>query len=99
MLVLGLDPDNSTLRDRYDRIASGLDVPDPQDVPEELLERDGVLEPEAVLAASFWDVLRDARERDVPRKEGVRALRKALKSDFGRRVSRRRLRDVLPLPA
>jgi hypothetical protein len=99
MLVLGLDPDNDTLSDRYDRIAAGLDVPDPQDVPEDLLDRSGTLDPDTVLGASFWDVLRDARERDVPRKEGMRALRKALRGDFGRRVSRRRLRDVLPLPA
>jgi hypothetical protein len=97
MLVLGLDPDNGTLRDRYDRIAADVDLPDPQDVPEDLLERTEILDPEAVLAGSFWDVLRDKRE--VPRREGMRALRRALRSDFGRRVSRRRLRAVLPLPA
>ena len=99
MLVLGLDPDNSTLAERHERIAEEVVVPDPQDVPDDLVDREGVLDPEAVLAASFWDVLRDARERDVTRKEGMRALRKALRADFGRRVSRRRLRAVLPLPA
>ena len=99
MLVLGLDPDDRTLEKRYDRVAEDLVTPDPQDVPEELLERRDVLDPEAVLGASFWDVLREAQAGDMPRKEGMRALRKALRSDFGRRVSRRRLRAVLPLPA
>jgi hypothetical protein len=99
MLVLGLDPDDRTLDKRYDRIVEEAVVPDPQEVPEELLERTGALDAETVLAASFWDVLRDAQARDVPRREGMRALRKALRSDFGRGVSRRRLRAVLPLPA
>ncbi len=99
MLVLGLDPDDQTLDKRYDRIADDVVKPDPQDVPDDLLERRDVLDPEAVLGASFWDVLRDAQTGGTERKDGMRALRKALKSDFGRRVSRRRLRAVLPLPA
>ena len=99
MLVLGLDPDDRTLDQRYEKIERDIVVPDPQDVPDDLLERRDVLEPEAVLGASFWDVLREGQTGDIPRKDGLRALRKALKSDFGRRVSRRRLRAVLPLPA
>ena len=99
MLVLGLDPANWRLSKRYDKIVEELVVPDPQDVPDELLERRDVLDAEAVLAASFWDVLRDAQGGGTERKEGLKALRKAVRSDFGRSVSRRPLRAVLPLPA
>jgi hypothetical protein len=56
-----------------------------------------VLEPEKVLGASFWDVLRDGRENDVPREQGVKALRKAVKKDLGRgALSGRRLLGALP---
>jgi hypothetical protein len=99
MLVLGLDPGNRTLEKRYDRIVEKAVVPDPQEVPEDLLERRDVLDPDAVLGASFWDVLRDARSAGTARKEGIRSLRGAVREDFGRAVSPRRLRDVLPLPA
>jgi hypothetical protein len=99
MLVLGLDPDSTALRDRHDAIARRAKTPDPQDVPRELLERRDALEPQAVLDASFWEVLRDARSRGMPRADGVKALRKAVRDDFGRRVSRRPLRALLPVPA
>jgi hypothetical protein len=37
-----------------------------------------------VLAASFWSVLRDLRERGVGREDGLPALRAAIERDFGR---------------
>ena len=41
-----------------------------------------MVDPEAGLAASFWSALRDARERGVPREEGLPAVRAAIASDF-----------------
>jgi hypothetical protein len=60
-------------------------VPDPQEVPADILERRRVLDPEAVLSASFWSLLREARECDLPRSEGLPRLRRAVRKDFGRR--------------
>jgi hypothetical protein len=57
LLVLGLDPDSRVLAERYEAIAQELVTPDPQDVPRDVLERRGVLDPEAVLNASFWPLL------------------------------------------
>ena len=99
MVVLGLDPDSRVLSERYDRIVERAAVPDPQKVPRRLAERRDVLDAEAVLDASLWAALRDARAADVPRSEGVKTVRSAVRGDFGRRVSRRRLLGALPLPA
>jgi hypothetical protein len=96
LLVLGLDPENTVLADRYDEIAGGFVTPDPQDVPADVLERRGALDPEAVLGAAFWDVLRESRGRRIPRDEGVRALRDALRADFGKQVSGTGRRGLLP---
>ena len=82
-LVLGLDPDSRVLADRLDAITEGLVQPDPQPVPAAVLERRGVLEPDAVLAAGFWSLLRDLRARGVPRDEGLPQLRAAIERDFG----------------
>ena len=71
------------LADRLGAITDGVVQPDPQPVPEAVLERRGALEPQAVLDASFWQLLRDLRERGVSRDEGLPALRAAVERDFG----------------
>jgi hypothetical protein len=98
LLVLGLDPDSRVLSERYDEIEADLVAPDPQELPRDIAERKHVLDPDKVLAASFWQLLREARANGTPRDEGVKALRKSVKKDLGR-VSGRRLRDALPLRA
>jgi predicted O-methyltransferase YrrM len=60
LLVLGLDPQNRTLADHYDEILAEYRHPDPQPVPEDVMDRLSVLPPQRVLDASFWDVLADA---------------------------------------
>src|SRR3954468_6481828 len=82
LMVLGLDPDSRVLADRLDAITRSLVTPDPQSVPADVLERRGVIEPEAMLAASFWSVLRDGRERGLSREEGLPAVRAAIARDF-----------------
>lgn len=54
MVVLGADPANRVLRERYDAITSGWLVPDPQVVPAAILERAHAVEPERLLAADLW---------------------------------------------
>jgi hypothetical protein len=82
-LVLGLDPDSRVLGDRLDALCDGLVSPDPQPVPAAVLERRGALDPDTVLAASFWAALRDLRARGVDRERGLPALRSAIAGDFG----------------
>jgi hypothetical protein len=99
LVVLGLDPRSRVLHRRYGEIVEGAVTPDPQRVPAAVLERRGVLDPEAVLASGVWPLLRDARAAGVPRAEGLRSLRTALRRDLGRRVSPGRLRRLLPASA
>jgi hypothetical protein len=89
LLVLGLDPASTLLVERYDQIVLDTVVPDPQPIPAEILERGGAIDPETVLSASFWSVLRDARERGVSRRRGLRELRRRVRADLGVRAGRR----------
>jgi hypothetical protein len=95
LLVLGLDPSNTVLADRYDDIVADLVVPDPQEVPQAVLDRKGALAPDQVLSAGLWSVLRDARDRGVPAKDGRKALRKAVADELGAGVSGGGLRRFL----
>jgi hypothetical protein len=98
LLVIGLDPGNRVLGARYDALLEEAITPDPQDVPAELLERRGVLDPERVLESRVWPVLRDLRDQGAPRRAGIRDLRRAANSDLGR-VSPGVLRRLLPVSA
>lgn len=66
LLVLGLDPQNRTLADHYDEILAEYRHPDPQPVPEDVMDRLSVLPPQRVLDAGFWDVLADANPDASP---------------------------------
>lgn len=81
LLVLNLDPKSTTLDERYDEIEAEIVTPDPQDVPDAILQRAEVLDPEQVLKASFWKTLKDE-------KAGPDKLRKAVKRSFGKGLSR-----------
>lgn len=72
LVVLGLDPSNTVLTDNYDAIMAEFRRPDPQPVPPELLDRLSIVPPHRVLAAPFWQALRDAPADAGP--EQVRAL-------------------------
>lgn len=98
LLVMTLDPRNRVLRERYEQIIGEVVVPDPQDVPDDVLQRHGTLDPGAVLSASFWSVLRESRETGVPPNEGIPRLRRAIRRDFGGRVVPRALRRFIRSP-
>jgi hypothetical protein len=94
LLVLGLDPGSRVLAENYDAIAREVVVPDPQDVPREVLERRGVLDPQAVLDAPFWPWLaRRGDSRLAARGLGRRIRREA------RELSAMPLREAVPAPA
>src|SRR3954447_2787676 len=84
LLVLGLDPSNRVLQARYDLLLEQAVTPDPQDVPADVLERRGVLDPERVLQSRMWPLLRDLRDQRATRRAGLRDLRRAVRRDLGR---------------
>jgi hypothetical protein len=59
--VFGADPENNVLKNEYDKIIEEFVVPDPQDVPEEVLVRKNAVRPETLLRADFWPALARAR--------------------------------------
>ncbi|MDQ1010817.1 hypothetical protein QFZ82_005302 [Streptomyces sp. V4I23] len=59
--VFGADPESTVLKNAYDKIIEEYVVPDPQDVPEEVLVRKNAVQPEALLGADFWPGLIRAR--------------------------------------
>lgn len=66
LVVLGLDPQNTVLSDRYDEIMAEFRRPDPQPVPADLLDRLAIVPPQRVLDAPFWGVLRELPEGSTP---------------------------------
>ena len=93
-VVLGLDPLDTSLRERYDAIVAEAVTPDPQHVPARVMGRDGALDPQRVLDSRVWDVLRRAREQGTSRRRGIHAVRRAVKRDLGVSVPRPRLVDL-----
>jgi hypothetical protein len=81
LVVLGLDPSDTTLADAYAEIVA-REVP-ATDVPMELLTREIALAPERLLAAPVWEVLRKLRERRAAPEEGAGELADALARAFG----------------
>lgn len=78
LVVFGADPRSTVLRDRYDEIVAEYDAPDPQKVPETVLERTGAVVPQDLLGAGFWRPLARARRHGVRRARGWEPLRGAV---------------------
>ncbi|MEU0082788.1 class I SAM-dependent methyltransferase [Streptomyces sp. NPDC006274] len=79
--VFGADPDSTVLKNGYDKIIEEYVVPDPQNVPQEVLVRKNAVQPEALLGADFWPALVRARTLRRPRsafapvRRGIEAVR------------------------
>jgi len=58
------DPSSTALAERYDALVEEFVVPDPQVVPQPILDRTRAIEPERLLEAPIWEDLR--RLRSVP---------------------------------
>jgi hypothetical protein len=81
LVVLGLDPSDTTLVDEYAEIVDGA-VPDAR-VPVEVLTRETALAPQRVLAAPVWDVLYTLRERGTTVEGGAGELARVVARSFG----------------
>lgn len=75
LVVLGADPYNATLHERYDRLLTEWITPDPQRIPPEILKRTGAVEPEAFLASPIIPLLLKHRREGRKRGRGYDELR------------------------
>ena len=80
LLVLGCDPRNTVLAERYDSIVSEYATPDPQDVPLAITTRETALEPSSVAGANVWAELRRARGSGLSREAGWDAVCRSVES-------------------
>ena len=62
VVVLLPDAASTALLSAYDDMVEALVVPDPQDVPHEILTRSRAIDPETLLAAPVWEDLRGLRD-------------------------------------
>ena len=74
LVVLGADHDSRVLAERYDEITREWAVPDPQQVPDWILERRTAVAPEALLGSPLWGDLVHARARHASRAAGLRMI-------------------------
>ena len=77
-VVFGADPENTVLKDKYSEIVEEWVVPDPQKVPESILERLHAVQPEVLLDSPLWPELVKARNRRATRSRGEGGLRSRL---------------------
>ena len=77
-VVLGADPVSRVLPARMDELVRTLAVPDPQRIPEAVLERVGAVDPERLLASGVWERLRRQRHRSGRTYDAVRRELEAL---------------------
>jgi hypothetical protein len=85
LVVCGLDSSNTVLGDHYDEIVSEW-VERERDVPTEILEREGKVEPTALLDSAVWDVVRDLRVNAVDPATAQQRIRAVLDSGERRRA-------------
>jgi hypothetical protein len=80
-VVLLPDAGSRVLLDRYDELMAEMVVPDPQDVPVELLERKDAVDPVRLVESPIWSRLQLLRHRKRGTPDDVRSVvRDALES-------------------
>ena len=75
LVVLGADPYSKVLHQRYDQLLAEWVTPDPQSVPNEVLKRQGAVDPEAFLASPIIPLLLKHRRGGRKRGRGYDELR------------------------
>jgi hypothetical protein len=77
LVVLGADPANQVLHDRYDELLAEWVKPDPQDVPAEILDRRGAVDPRRFVDSPIIPTLLKHRDLGTARDEGLQEVREA----------------------
>ena len=80
LVVLGADARNRRLRSAYDRLVAQQLRPDPQDVPVEIIERHGAIDPVRFFESPLLDEVRSSRRFGRRRLDRVRATAAELAS-------------------
>ena len=80
LVVLGADPGDHVLRDRYERIVAEGVVPDPQPVPAWVLDRTSTISPDALIGSPLWAEIVTGRNRRLGWRAGRRRLETRLES-------------------
>lgn len=83
LVVMGLDPADTTLADNYDAIIAEFRRPDPQPIPDALLDRLTAVAPQRLLDAGLWELLRGL-EPDVAAQQVRDTLAPAVADRLGR---------------
>lgn len=76
LVILLPDPTDRALAAAYDAAVPEMVVPDPQDIPDHILNRANAHDPRALLSAPIWNALRSARS--VPRAQARTKVQEAL---------------------
>ncbi len=77
LVVLGADPANEVLRNRYDALLQEWVRPDPQEVPAEILDRRRAVDPQRFLDSPIIPLLVKHRSDGGAREQGYDELREA----------------------
>lgn len=72
-VITGLDPNSTVLGDVYDEVLPELQSPDPQHVPQHVIDRRGAVDPQALAQLAVWDRLL-RRRGEADRDEVVKEL-------------------------
>ena len=82
LMIAGLDPSNTVLSDNYQEILRDFRHPDPQPVPEQLMDRLTVPRPEKILQSRLFEFLADA-DPATPTAELQTAVSELVGADLG----------------
>jgi predicted O-methyltransferase YrrM len=80
LLVLGVDPRCTALKDHYEEIVAEYVYADPQRVPETVLRRETAVDASSIIHSGVLASLRDARDSGVTREAGWPDLRRSVEA-------------------
>jgi hypothetical protein len=80
LLVLGANSHNRDLERHYEEIVAEYVTPDPQFVPQPILQCESGVDPDSIAHSELWSTLRRARESGEARDEGWEGVRRVVQA-------------------